>query len=195
MTEFRELMEKRRAVRDYEDREVPLDLIRELLADACEAPSGGNRQPWAFAVVRDRAMMKRLSDESRKNLLADMKELKSPMLRMYRPILKDESYNVFYNAPCLIYITGPGGLHSAPADCALAASYLMFSAADRGLGTCWVDLGSHIKDHELLRALGVPEDHRIMATLTLGYPTKIPGKPTRKEPKILALIEEGPRAG
>ncbi|HNY64082.1 MAG TPA: nitroreductase family protein [Deltaproteobacteria bacterium] len=188
MAGFRELMEKRRSIREFEDREVPAGLIEEILADACEAPSGGNRQPWAFSVVADRDMMKRLSDESRKNLLEDMKSLRSPVVRLYRPVLKREDFNVFFNAPCLIYITGPKTLHSAPADCALAASYLMLSAADRGLGTCWVDLGSHIKDPGLVAALGIPEDHRIMATLVLGYPKTVPQRPSRKAPKILAFI-------
>jgi nitroreductase len=189
MSHFRDLLNTRRSVRDYEEREVPHDLIRELLADACEAPSGGNRQPWAFVVVRDRSFMKRLSDESKKSLLEDEKTIKSSIVRLYRPILKDPDYNVFYNAPCLIYITGPADLHSAPADCSLAASYLMLSAADRGLGTCWVNLGSYIKDPELLTALGIPGDHRIFATLILGYPKIIPQKPPRKEPRILSIIE------
>lgn len=188
MTDFRELMAVRRSVRDYEDREVPFPLVKELLADACEAPSGGNRQPWAFTVVRDRAVMKKLSDESKKNLLEDEKGLKSPIVRLYRPILKDERYNVFYNAPCLIYITGPKELHSAPADCSLAACYLMLSAADRGLGTCWINLGSHLKDPGTLRMLGIPDDRLILATLILGYPKGIPGKPPRKEPVTLAVI-------
>jgi len=186
---FKELMEKRRAVRDYEDRSVPVSLIRELLTDACEAPSGGNRQPWAFSVVTDKKMIRRLSDESKKNLLADMKAVRSPILRMYRPILSDESFNVFYNAPCLIYITGPKDVHSAVADCSLAAAYLMFSAAERGLGTCWIDLGSSIKDQGLLDELGITDDRRIIATIILGYPGAIPGKPPRNEPRILKIIE------
>lgn len=54
-----------------------------------------------------------------------------------------------YDAPCLIYIAGQKDSISLDVDCTLAASYFMFSAADRGLGTCWVDLGSVIKDHDL----------------------------------------------
>jgi nitroreductase len=170
MGEFRDLMTKRRAIRDYDDRAVPLSLIRQIIADACEAPSGGNRQPWAFVVVSDKSMIKRLSDESKKNLLEDMKIIKSPIVRMYRPILKDENYNVFYNAPTLIYITGPRDMNSSPADCSLAGAYLMLSAADRGLGTCWIDLGSYIKDQGTLAELGIPEDHKIIATIILGFP-------------------------
>jgi len=188
MTDFRDLMRLRRSVRDYEDREVPVFLVRELIADACEAPSASNRQPCGFVVVADRDMMRRLSDESKKNLLNDMKTLKSPMLRLYRPVLKDENFNVFYNAPCLMYITGPRDLHSAVKDCSLAASYLMLSAADRGLGTCWVDLGSSIQDPEILAELHISEDQQIVATIILGYPREIPQRPPRSEPKILTII-------
>lgn len=188
MADFQELIKRRRAIRDYKDRAVPIDVVREVLRDACEAPSGGNRQPWAFAVIADKAMIKRLSDESKKNLLSDMKALKSPILRMYRPILSDVNFNVFYNAPCLIYITGPKETHSAVADCSLAASYLMFSAADRGLGTCWIDLGSYIKDPVILGDLSIPPDHRIVATIILGYPKNIPERPPRDEPRILKII-------
>ncbi len=188
MNHFKALIEKRRAVRDYEERSVPLPLVREIIVDACEAPSGGNRQPWAFVIVADRTVMKRLSDESKMNLLEDMKVIKSPILRMYRPVLNDEGFNVFYNAPCLIYITGPRDVRSAPADCSLAAAYLMLSAAERGLGTCWIDLGSYIKNPSTLMELGIPEDHKIIATIILGYPKAIPGRPPRNDPKILKII-------
>ena len=189
MGNFRELMKERRSVRDYQDTVVDLGIIREIIADACEAPSAGNRQPWGFIVVASMDMMKRLSDESKKNLLADMKELRSPMLRLYRPVLKNENFNVFYNAPCLVYITGPRDVHSVNADCSMAAAYFMFSAADRGFGTCWIDLGSHIKDTTLCEEIGLPEDHRIVATLIVGYPGTVPARPPRKEPRILKIIE------
>jgi nitroreductase len=189
MEDFRALVKKRRSVREYQDTAVDLGMIREIIADACEAPSAGNRQPWGFIIVTSREVMKRLSQESKKNLLADMKKLRSPMLRLYRPVLKDENFNVFYNAPCLVYITGPRDVHSINADCSLAAAYFMFSAADRGLGTCWIDLGSHIKDAALCKEIGLPNDHRIVATLIVGYPRTVPGRLPRKKADILKIIE------
>ena len=188
MSGFSELMKKRRSVRDYEDRKVPLQVVMELIADAYEAPRGGNRQPWAFVVVQDARMIRRLSDESKRNILADEEAMRSPALRQYRPVLSDEGFNVFYNAPCLVYITAPKGLPSAAADCSLAAAYFMLSAAERGLGTCWVNLGSSIKDPDTLKTLCIPDDHRIMATIILGYPRTIPERPPRNDPRILAVI-------
>ncbi|HHO76716.1 MAG TPA: nitroreductase family protein [Deltaproteobacteria bacterium] len=188
MNIFGEIIHDRRSVRDFEERAVPLSVIKEIIADACEAPSAGNRQPWGFVVIVDRDMMKRLSDESKTRLLEDESVIRSPLLRMYRGILKDEQHNVFYNAPCLVYITGPKRFHSTSADCSLAASYFMISAALRGLGTCWVDLGSYIRDPGLLEEIGVPDNHRIIAPVIMGYPKNIPERPQRKEPRIFKII-------
>ena len=64
----------------------------------------------------------------------------------------------------------------------------MFAAAAKGLGTCWIGLGSHIRDPELLGQLGIPEDLQIVAPLILGYPKNIPEPPARKAPEILKVI-------
>jgi len=87
-----------------------------------------------------------------------------------------------------VYITGPKSVRSIAVDCAMAASYFMLSAADRGLGTCWVDLGSAIASSALKEEIGLPGDHVIVATLALGYPTRIPDRPPRNEPSILKVV-------
>lgn len=178
----------RRAVRVFKDGDVPDAVIREIIADSCEAPSGGNLQPWKFIVIKSREFMKRLSDESKKNILALIEEKPGSFSAKYKPVLAHEDFNVFYDSPCLIYIAGPKDIRSLDVDCALAASYFMLSAADRGLGTCWIDLGSIIENQDLRSEMGLPGDHRIVATLALGYPKTIPSRPPRKEPHILKFI-------
>lgn len=51
--EFLTEMQRRRTVRDFADRPVPLELIETCLRAAGTAPSGANLQPWHFVVVRD----------------------------------------------------------------------------------------------------------------------------------------------
>lgn len=50
---FLELMKKRRTVRDFAPDPVPPDVIDTAIATASTAPSGANKQPWRFVVVRD----------------------------------------------------------------------------------------------------------------------------------------------
>lgn len=54
--EFDALMQKRRTVRDFSARDVPLDVIQACLRTGGSAPSGANRQPWHFALVSDPAI-------------------------------------------------------------------------------------------------------------------------------------------
>ena len=102
--------------------------------------------------------------------------------------MKDENFNVFYNAPCLIYIVGSVNVRSLDVDCALAVSYIMFGAAQRGLGTCWINLGAYIRDPKIKVEIGIPDDCRIAAPVIIGYPKEIPVASERHAPQILKIV-------
>lgn len=51
--EFREELARRRSVRHFSDEDVPAAVLDECIRAAGSAPSGANRQPWTFVVVRD----------------------------------------------------------------------------------------------------------------------------------------------
>jgi len=66
------LIKGRRAVRRYHDRDLPPELIDELLEISCHAPTGVNARSVLFTVVRERAMMHKL----REHLMGRLAELK-----------------------------------------------------------------------------------------------------------------------
>ncbi len=186
--DFQTILKNRRAVRDFQDKAVPLPVLQEIIQDTCLAPTASNNQPCRFVIIQDRQCMKKLSDESKKNLLAVLMQNPDSAFAKYEATLRDENFNVFYNAPCLVYIAGPNDVRSLDLDVALTAAYFMFSATSRGLGTCWVALGSQIRDRKTLDDLGVPEDCRIVAPIIIGYPTSIPVASERHAPNILKVI-------
>lgn len=49
--EFYNLMDKRRSVRDFSDKDVPKEVIEEIIKAASTAPSGAHKQPWTFCAV------------------------------------------------------------------------------------------------------------------------------------------------
>ena len=51
--EFREEAARRRTVRQFSSKAVPLEVVEECVRAAGTAPSGANRQPWHFVVVSD----------------------------------------------------------------------------------------------------------------------------------------------
>ena len=69
MVDFFDLLVKRRAIRDFEDKAVSMETIKEIIGESCLAPSSGNGQPWRFIVVNNKEWIKKLSDESKKNVL------------------------------------------------------------------------------------------------------------------------------
>ena len=67
---------KRRSVRDFSDKEVPREVIENILKAAGSAPSGANKQPWTFCVISNTE----LKSEIRK--LAEIEEYENYHGRM-----------------------------------------------------------------------------------------------------------------
>ena len=55
---FFELMIQRRTVRDFSDRPIPIQIIQNAIQTASSAPSGANKQPWHFVIVKDPVIKK-----------------------------------------------------------------------------------------------------------------------------------------
>lgn len=64
--EFFRMLSRRRTVRDFSDRDVPLELIERAIATAGTAPSGANMQPWRFVVVKDADVKRRIRGAAEK---------------------------------------------------------------------------------------------------------------------------------
>jgi len=185
---YTDLLHTRRSVRKYREDPVPVDLIREMIHESTLAPSAGNGQPWQFIIVTDKNLMKAMSDESKQYLLDRIAANPQDYARKYQGMLEQAAYNVFYNASCLVLIGGPADAKNLVADCTLAACYFMLAAADRKLGTCWVNLGAEIHDPDMRRTLGMPENYQVVAPIIVGRPVTIPSPPTRREAEILKVI-------
>jgi len=53
MMTFPELLKNRRAIRDFQEKEVSLDVVKEMLKESCLAPSASNGQPCQFIIVNN----------------------------------------------------------------------------------------------------------------------------------------------
>jgi nitroreductase len=50
---FREQLATRRSVRHFSTKEVPMEVISNVVMTASSAPSGANKEPWTFVIVKD----------------------------------------------------------------------------------------------------------------------------------------------
>jgi len=60
--DFYDTIAKRRTVREFSDEKAPIEIIKNAVKSALAAPSGANKQPWHFCIVRN----KKLKAEIRK---------------------------------------------------------------------------------------------------------------------------------
>ena len=186
--DFETLLKDRRAIRDFQKKDVPLPIIKEIIQDTCLAPTASNGQPCRFIIVQNRDYIEKLSNDSKKSLLDDLARNPNSPFKQYEVALRDGRFNVFYNAPCLVLFVGPKDAHSLDVDCGLTAAYFMISATSRGLGTCWIGLGAHVRDKKILDEIGVPSGCRIVAPIIVGYPASIPPASERHSPDILKVV-------
>ena len=57
---FMQLMLSRRSIRDFSSKDVPGSVIENILKTAISAPSGANKQPWSFVVVKNKHLKKKI---------------------------------------------------------------------------------------------------------------------------------------
>ncbi|MBT7115435.1 MAG: nitroreductase family protein [Candidatus Marinimicrobia bacterium] len=57
---FLERFNQRRTIRDFSDKSFPVEIIQNAIKTASSAPSGANKQPWHFVIVKDSAVKKEI---------------------------------------------------------------------------------------------------------------------------------------
>lgn len=186
-TDSRDVMDviyRRRAVRSYKPQLVDDDTIQVLLRAAVQAPTAVHSEPWAFAIIQDRSLLKRLSD------LAKVQQLQSlphnDKVVGYRALLENPEFNIFYDAGTLVVIYGPAKGPYVAADCWLAAENLMLAACALGLGTCPIGFAVPALNAAPMKAeLGIAAELSAVAPIILGVPSGSSSPVSRKEPQIL----------
>lgn len=184
----------RRAVRAFQATAVSDATIHTLLQAAIQAPTAMHREPWAFVVVQNAALLKRYSDRA-KTLLREEALKHRDLLRVpgvspsddhLAQLLADPAFNIFYNAGTLIVICGRPMGPFVTADCWLAAENLMLAACSLDLGTCCIGFAIPILNtSEVKQELGIPADVTVVAPIIVGVPAGQTPPVPRKPPEIL----------
>lgn len=103
--DFLALMSRRRSVRHFSERPVPDYLLDDALRVAASAPSGANRQPWRFLVVRDPGVQKRIRDAAeREEKLLYTRRASPDYLEAIEPIGTDWLKPHLTDAPVLVVV-------------------------------------------------------------------------------------------
>jgi nitroreductase len=192
-----------RAIRRFKDEPVPDDVLATLLFLATRAPSGSNRQPFRFLVLRDgpRALAaRRLIGDGARGAWGTKRQTdrydegsgrrpSSPKARL--ALAMSDFVERFESVPVVVLACLERYRAPTPTEGASvypACQNLLLAA--RGLGYGGVLTGWHVMvEPELRRVLEIPEHVFVAATIALGRPVGHHG-PVRRRPLADAVFED-----
>jgi len=156
--DVKEAIKRRYSVRAYSDKDVPRELVNELIEAAELAPSGNNAKPWHFVVVRS---------EEQKKLLRENGIFKQDFV---------------YSAPVIIvccadpsaYTKNVSGFDDdnktrAIRDLSISSAFLVLRATELGLGTCYI---GWVKKEKIKQVLEIEKGYAVPYVITVGYANK-----------------------
>jgi nitroreductase len=154
------------AVRAYDDRAVPDDVVRRIVDAGRLTGSSMNKQPWHFIVVRERATLERLG-----TLVRSGPYIAQAPLAIAVAIEKDSAFGV--------------------SDASRAVQSMVLTAWQDGVASNWAGFGGLEGVEELL---GVPAAMRVLVVVPFGYPAQ-PGGRGKKQRKPLGDVASAERYG
>jgi nitroreductase len=169
-----EAIEKRRSVRKFKQTPIAKEDLRKILEAGRLAPSGGNRQPWYFIVVREPETKKALSKAANnQKFLADA-----------------DTVIVALGDSTISKAKTPYRLSQARIphlqDPMIAVEHMVLAATALGYGTCWIGA---FNAEEVKTVLKIPENLTVIALLPVGVPDENPPARPRKALKEIFFKE------
>jgi nitroreductase len=145
----------KRAVRKFQDKALPDDVIRAILNAGRRSQSSKNEQGWQFIAVRDKATLKALSGTG-----------------TYAGHLAGAAVGVAILSP------NPDGKFQDLFDVGQAAAYMQLAAWELGVGSC---IASIYEPEQARGILRFPPEWHLRIALSFGYPLDV--KRLSDEPK------------
>jgi nitroreductase len=136
------------AVREYQDREVPDEVLRRCVEAARLTASSMNRQPWHFILVRRPETLNQLG-----GLATTGRYIASAAAAVVVAVERESRFAV--------------------SDASRAIQSMTLTAWADGVGSNWVGFGGL---DGVAALLGVPDTHEVLAIIPLGYPRNPVGR-------------------
>ena len=185
---------RRMSTRAFKPDPVPGELVRRLIAEAAQAPSGGNLQPWRVYALGGEALAEFMA-------VVAAGGMEEPEYDVYPPNLWEPFRTRRYVCGEDLYASIGVGRDDRPARFRQLARNTLFFGAPVGLFFCldrklglpqWADLGMYMQTFMLLaveaglatcaqeywarypqtvaKFVGLPDDHMLFSGMALGYP-------------------------
>lgn len=153
----------RRSIRQFQDKEIPKEIIEQILEAGRLTHTAKNMQDVSFYVL-DRELQE--LEQTAVSLLRKVK----PIVNVVQPMARKHEIHdhfFFFDAPKVIVIAAKSEINGA-----LAAQNMEFVAEANGLGVLfsgYFTMAANIS-HKIKKILGIPKGKKAITTLVLGYP-------------------------
>ncbi|SET19258.1 Nitroreductase [Natronincola peptidivorans] len=177
----------RRTVRDFEDKEVKIDIIKRILDAGMRAPTNNHMREWEFVIVNDKTSRLKLIDKVERNtseseIADDLDNWAQDQCqrKMYFDAIPKQ-YNMLLTSGCLILpffrqrepLLKPGCLSSLNgfASIWMCIENILLAAVAEGIyGVTRIPFDEEIK--HIKEVMKVPSDYEIPCYIALGYPNQ-----------------------
>jgi nitroreductase len=207
MEDLLKIIKTRRSIRRYKEKDVPDELLENIIEAGRWSPSGDNGQPWRFIIVRNpetkKALGKIAAEGSGRRFTAEyftgrMQErfegLKDPDKKdkAYKKLTSGEVSSFLANAPVIIIVCAKLDVWDVPYDSAMATQNMVLMAHALGLGSCVVvaPVSDMRDDIKVMKLLKIPHGYKVIAPLAIGYPDESPNPRPRLSLKEIIFYEE-----
>lgn len=154
--EYIELINERHSVRRFNGEPVERAIIDEMIEEARLAPSSKNCKSTGYMIVEDPSLLEAISE------------------------MRDRGSAFVKNAAAAIIVLGDTSKSDIWVEnCAISSTYLMLSAVEHGLGSCWVHVRERLHDSTdpskgnaedyLRELLGIKDNMSVLCVIALGY--------------------------
>jgi nitroreductase len=176
---FKNHMSKRRSIREFSSEDVPAEAVLNAIAAACSAPSGANKQPWHFCLIKNEDLKMRIREKAEKEELKSYSErMNEQWLKDLEPLGTDHIKPFIQEAPYLIVVfKKPYELvdgkrvpnYYVNESVGIATGILIAALHNAGLATL-----THTPSpmNFLHKVLERPENERAYLLMPVGYPKK-----------------------
>jgi iodotyrosine deiodinase len=167
-------LQSRRSIREFSDKNVPKEVIENLIMAAASAPSGANKQPWTFCAISDKTIKKQIREAAEKEEYESYNgRMPDQWLKDLAPIGTDWQKPFLETAPWLIIVfaqtTGAQKEkhYYVQESVGIACGFLIAAIHEAGLATL-----THTPSpmNFLKTILNRPDNERPFLLLPVGYP-------------------------
>jgi nitroreductase len=176
-----EVIAGRRSIRKFTDEPIPDEILLKILNAARQAPSGKNRQPWHFYIVKE---------DRRREMVETMRSgIENRKAEGMHPGSSEHSARIMEQAPITIFVFNPQQENQPKSfienlwnvidiqSVGAAIQNMHLAAHDLGIGALWICDIFYAYD-ELCTWLG--ETHQMIAAVSLGFADEHPAARSRK---------------